>query len=143
MRGVRQCTKINRYHEGREKCLKRYKDGWTDHGQEYNQKLPEIFKNLKSSDVQKTLQDHWKMYQKKKYNKGDDNQDDDLGGHDEENDKSDKEDWRMEIEDNVECDEINDILSDNEDEPQRRRQRQTLQGGIQSFTSGIVVLYFG
>jgi hypothetical protein len=41
----------NGYHEGRGKRLKRYKDGWTDHGQEYNQKLPEIFKNLKSSDV--------------------------------------------------------------------------------------------
>ncbi len=66
------------------------------------------------------------MYQKKKYNKGDDNQDDDLGGHDEECDKSDKEDWRMEVKDDVECDEIDDTLSDNEDKPQRNRQRRTL-----------------
>jgi hypothetical protein len=81
------------------------------------------------------------MYEKKKYNKGDDNQDDDQEGHDEENDKSDKEDWRMEIEDNVECDEINDILSDNEDEPQRSRQRWTLSRQILRLTSEIVVEY--
>jgi hypothetical protein len=32
----------------------------------------------------------------------------------------------MEVEDNVECDGIDDILSDDEDEPQRNRQRRTL-----------------
>ena len=36
----------NRYHEGRGKRLKRYGDGWTDHGQEYYQQLLGIFKNL-------------------------------------------------------------------------------------------------
>ncbi len=86
-----------------------------------------IFKNLKSSDVWNTLQDYWTLYQKKQYNKGNDNQDDDTGGADEEEcDESDKEDWRMEVEDNVECDGIDDVLSDNEDEPHRKRQRQTL-----------------
>ncbi len=84
------------------------------------------FKNLKYSDVWNTLQDYWKLYQKKQYNKGNDNQDDDIGGHDEECNKSDEEDWRMEVKDNVECDGIDDILSDNEDEPQRNRQRMTL-----------------
>ncbi len=86
-----------------------------------------IFKNLKSSDVCNTLQDYWKSYQKKQYNKGNDNQDDDIGGPDkEECDESNEEDWRMEVEENVECDGIDDILSDNEDEPQRNRQRRTL-----------------
>jgi hypothetical protein len=44
----------------------------------------------KSSDVWNTLQDYWTMYQKKQYNKGNDNQADEVGGHDEEYDKSDK-----------------------------------------------------
>jgi hypothetical protein len=83
------------------------------------------FKNLKNNDVWNTLQDYWKLYQKQQYNKGNDNQDDDNRGHDEECDVSDEEDWRMEVEDNVECDGIDDILSDN-DEPQRNRQRMTL-----------------
>ena len=115
-----------RYHEGRGKRLKRYGDGWTDHGREYYQQLLGNFKNLKNCDVWNTLQDYWKLYEKKQYNKGNDNQDDDNGGHDEECDKSDEEDWRMEVEDNVECDGIDDILSDNEGEPQRNRQRMTL-----------------
>ena len=67
------------------------------------------------------------MYQKKQCkNKGNDNQDDEEGGHEKECNESDEEEWRMEVEDNVECDEIDDILSDNEDEPQRNRQRMTL-----------------
>ena len=115
-----------RYHEGRGKRLKRYGDGWTDHGREYYQQLLGIFKKLKSSDVWHTLQDYWKLYQKKQYNKGNDNQDDDIGGADEECDESDEEDWRMEVEDNIECDGSDDILSDNEDEPPRNRQRMTL-----------------
>ncbi len=82
--------KKNRYHEGRGKRLKRYGDGWTDHGREYYQQLLGIFKNLQVSDVWNTLQDYWKMYQKKQYNKGNDNQVDEVGGHDEEYDESDK-----------------------------------------------------
>ena len=118
--------KKNRYHEGRGKRLKRYWDGWTDHGREYYQQLLGIFKKLKSSDVWHTLQDYWKLYQKKQYNKGNDNQDDDIGGPDEECDESDEEDWRMEVEDIIECDGIDDVLSENEDEPPRNRQRMTL-----------------
>jgi len=37
-------VKKNRYHEGRRKHLKRYGDGWTDHGREYYQQLLGIFK---------------------------------------------------------------------------------------------------
>ncbi len=125
----RTATRENkpRYHEGRGKRLKRYADGWTDHGREYYQQLLGIFKKLKSSDVWHTLQDYWKLYQKKQYNKGNDNQDDDIGGADEECDESDEEDWIMEVEDNIECDGSDDIiLSDNEDEPPRNRQRMTL-----------------
>ena len=49
-----------------------------------------FLKTFKSSDVWNTLQDYWKMYQKKQYNKGNDNQVDEVGGHDEEYDESDK-----------------------------------------------------
>jgi hypothetical protein len=71
------------YHEGRGKCLKRYNSGWTDNGQDYNQELLRIFKDLKSSDVWKTLQDQWKLYQKKYNDKGD-NQDKDSKAQEEE-----------------------------------------------------------
>ncbi len=84
-----------------------------------------IFKNLKSNDVWNTLQDYWKMYQKKHYNKGTDIQDDEEGGHDKECDKSNEEDWRIDVEENVECDGIDDTLSDNEDKHLRNRQRIT------------------
>ena len=85
-----------------------------------------IFKHLKWSDVWNTLQDYWKMYQKKQYNKGNDIQDDEKGGREKECDKSNDEDWRIDIEDNVECDGIDDTLSDNKDEPLRNRQRMAL-----------------
>jgi hypothetical protein len=39
------------------------------YGQEAYQELLGIFKELKSSDVWNTLQDHWKLYQKKHYAK--------------------------------------------------------------------------
>jgi len=119
-------VKKTRYHEGRGKRLKRYGDGWTEDGREYYQLLLGIFKNLKSSDAWNTLQDYWKMYQKKHYNKGNDIQDDEGGVHDKECDESDEEDWRIDVEDNVECDEIDDALSDNNDEPMRNRQRVSL-----------------
>ena len=85
-----------------------------------------FLKTFKSSDVWITLQDYWKMYQKKQYNKGNDIQDDEEGGRDKECDESDEEDWRIDVEDNDECDGIDDTLSDNEDEPLRNRQRITL-----------------
>ena len=49
----------------------------------------------------------------------------------------------MEVKDNIEYDGIDDILSGNEDEPQRNRQRRTFSGEILRLISGIVVLYFG
>jgi len=67
-----------------------------------------------------------KMYQKKHYNKGNDIQDDEGVGRDKECNESDEEDWRIDVEDNVECDGIDDTLSDNEDEPLRNRQRVSL-----------------
>ena len=137
----RTATRVKkpRYHEGRGKRLKRYGDGWTEDGREYYQLLLGIFKNLKSSDAWNTLQDYWKMYQKKHYNKGNDVQDDEGGVHDKECDESDEEDWRIDVEDNVECDEIDDALSDNNDEPMRNRQRVSLQGKLMGLTSEIVV----
>jgi hypothetical protein len=81
-----------------------------------------VFLNLKSSDVWKTLQDHWKIYQKKHYNKGDISQDDDSRRHEEECEESNKEDWRMIMEDEEECDGIEDILSDIGREPRTNRQ---------------------
>ena len=66
------------------------------------------------------------MYQKKHYNKGNDVQDDEGGGHDNECNNSNEEDWRIDVEDNVECDGIDDTLSDNDDEPLRNRQRVSL-----------------
>ena len=124
----RTATRVKkpRYHEGRGKRLKRYGDGWTEDGREYYQLLLGIFKNLKSSDAWNTLQDYWKMYQKKHYNKGNDVQDDEGGVRDKECDESDEEDWRIDVEDNVECDEIDDALSDNNNEPMRNRQRVSL-----------------
>ncbi len=47
-----------KYHVGRGKRLKRFGNGLTDNGQEYYQELLMIFKELKSSDVLNTLQDH-------------------------------------------------------------------------------------
>ncbi len=41
------------------------------------QELLDTFKKLKSSEVWKTLHDHWKLYQKKYWNKVDD-QDENL-----------------------------------------------------------------
>jgi hypothetical protein len=62
-----QCIRKPKYHVGRGKRLKRFGDGWTDNEQEYYQELLMIFKELKSSDVWNTLQDHWKLYKKKHY----------------------------------------------------------------------------
>ncbi len=61
-----------KYHVGRGKCLKRFDNGWIENGREYYQELLRIFKELKSSDVWNTLQDHWRLYQKRHYAKDDD-----------------------------------------------------------------------
>jgi hypothetical protein len=64
---------MHKYHIGKGKWLKRFGNGRTDNGWQYYQELLRIFKELKLSDVWNTLQDHWKLYQKKHYAR-DDNQ---------------------------------------------------------------------
>ncbi len=56
--------KKTKYHAVRGKHLKKFGNGWIDNGREYYQELLMIFKELKSSDVWNTLQDHWKLCQK-------------------------------------------------------------------------------
>ncbi len=51
-----------------------------------------IFKELKSSDVWNTLQDCWKLYQKKHYAR-DDNQVEEFRETEEECEASDEDDW--------------------------------------------------
>ena len=115
-----------KYHEGRGKRLQRFGDGWTDIGRQYYQELLGIFRNLKSSDVWKTLQDHWKMYQREHYNKSDSSQDDNLRRPEEECEQSDEEDWRITVEDEEQCDDNEVSLSDDDGEPQSKRQRISL-----------------
>ncbi len=110
------------YHEGRGKRLQRYGDGWTDNGRECCQELLGTFRYLKSSDVWKTLQDHWKMYQMNHYNKSDTSQDDNLRRPDEECEESDEEEWRITTEDEEQYDEIEVPLSDNDGEPPSNKQ---------------------
>jgi hypothetical protein len=58
--------------------------------------LLDTFKKLKSSDVWKTLEDHWKLYQKKYWNKVND-QDENLYPQEEECEESDDNDWKIEM----------------------------------------------
>ncbi len=67
-----QCHQKPKYHEGHGKRLKRFGDGWTKQGREYNKELCVIFKNLRAHDCWSELQVHWKIYQKKNYNVSDD-----------------------------------------------------------------------
>ncbi len=62
------------------------------YGQEPYQELLKIFKELKSSDVWNTLQDHWKLNQKKHYAR-ENNQVEELMEPEEECEASDKDDW--------------------------------------------------
>ncbi len=64
-----------------------------------------IFKDLKSSDLWNTLQDHWKFYQKKQYAR-DDNQVEELRESEEECEASDEDDWQIDMPDGVEIDDI-------------------------------------
>ncbi len=82
-----------------------------------------IFRNLKSIDVWKTLQDHLTMYQRKHYNKSDTSQDDDLRRPEEEYEQSNEEDWRITVEDEEQCDDNEVSLSDNDEELQTKRQK--------------------
>ena len=102
-------------------------------------RIARVLKNLKSSDVWKTLQDHWTFYQKKHYNKGDACQDDDSRRHEEEFEESDKEDWRMQMEGEEVCDGIEDALSDNERESLTNRQDCSSTGAFQGELGKIVM----
>ncbi len=88
--------KNNKYHVGIGKLLKRFGHGWTNNGRQYYQELLRIFKELKSSDVWNTLQDHWKLYQKKHYARYD-NQVEELREPEEEYEASDKDDWQIDM----------------------------------------------
>ncbi len=109
-----------KYHEGRGKRLKMFGDGWTNVGREYYQELLDTFKKLKSSDVWKTLQDHWKLYQKKYWNKVDE-QDENLSAHEEECEESNKDDWKIDINDGDENDNIPEETANDDDEEGRSR----------------------
>jgi hypothetical protein len=114
--------KKSKYHVGRGKCLKRFGDGWTDNGQKYYQELLMIFKELKSSDVWNTFQDHWKLYQMKHYTR-DDNQVEEFGEPEEECEASDKDDWQIEMPDGDENDDIEEACVDEDLPPPKNRQR--------------------
>jgi hypothetical protein len=105
-------------HKG--KRLKRYDDGWTNIGWEYYQELLDTFKKLKSSDVWKTLEDHWKLYQKKYWNKVDD-QEENLFAQEEECDESDEDDWKIDIDDEDGNDDITEEIASDDDEEGRPR----------------------
>ncbi len=68
------------------------------------------------------------MYQMKYYKKGDTRQDENVSRHDKgSEEESNKSDWRIEMADDVECDGIDDGLSDNNGgKPPQNRQRMTL-----------------
>ncbi len=111
-----------KYHVGRGKHLKRLGNGWTGNGQEYYQELLMIFKELKSSDVWNTLQDHWKLYQKKHYAR-DDNQVEEFREPEEECEASDKDDQQIEMPDGDEIYDIEEACVDEDSPPPKNIQR--------------------
>jgi hypothetical protein len=111
-----------KYHIGRGKHLKWFGDGWTNNGREYYQELLRNFKELKSSDVWNTLQDHWTLYQKKHYAR-DDNQVEELRETEEECNASDKDDWQMNMPDGDEIDDIEEASVYDDSPHPRIRQR--------------------
>jgi len=106
--------------EGMVKHLKRFCNGWTDNGQDYYRELLGIFKDLKSSNVWETIQEYLKLYQKKHYARGH-NQDDDLRTPEEECAASDKDNWQRDIPDEDEIHEIEEASVDDDSPcPQNR-----------------------
>ncbi len=81
-----------------------------------------IFKELKSSDVWNTLQDHQKFYQKKHYGRGD-NQVEEFREPKEEDESSDKDDWQIEMPDGDEIDDIEEACVDKDSPPSKNRQK--------------------
>jgi hypothetical protein len=84
--------------------------------------LGRIFKELKSSDVWSTLQDHWKLYQKKHYAR-DDNQTDELREPEEDCEASDEDDWQIDMPDGDEIDDIKEACVDEDSLPPRNSNR--------------------
>ncbi len=111
-----------KFHVGRGKHLKRFGNGWTDIRREYYQELLRIFKELKSSDVWNTLQDHWKLYQKKHYAR-DDNQFEELREPEEECEASEEDGWKIDLPDRDEIDDIEEASVDDDSPHPRNRQR--------------------
>ncbi len=66
------------------------------------------------------------MCQTKHYNTSDTSQDDNLRRPEEECEVSDEENWRISVEDEEQCDENEVSLSDDDGEPQTKRQRISL-----------------
>ncbi len=81
-----------------------------------------IFKELKSSDVWSTLQDHWKLYQKKHYAR-DDNLFEEFWEPEEECEASDKDDWQIEMPEWDDIDDIEKASVDKDSPPPKNRQR--------------------
>jgi hypothetical protein len=75
-----------------------------------------IFKELKSSNVWNTHQDHWKLYQKKHYAR-DDNQVEEFRQPEEEREASDDDDWQIKMPDGDEIDDIEDACVDDDSTP--------------------------
>jgi hypothetical protein len=121
-----QCIiKKPKFHVGKGKRLKRFGDGWTDNGQKYYQELRMILKELKSSDVWNTLQDHWKLYQKKHYTSRDDNQVEEFREPEEECEAIEENDWQIEMPDGDGIDDIEEACVNEDSPPPRNRQRSS------------------
>ncbi len=65
-----------------------------------------------------TLQDHWKLYQKKHYAR-DDNQVEELREPEKECEASDKDDWQIDMPDGDEIDDIEEVCVDDDSSPPR------------------------
>jgi hypothetical protein len=98
-------------------------------GLEPYQELLRIFKKLKSSDVWNTLQDQWKLNQKKHHAR-DDDQVEVLMEPEEECEASDKDDWQIEMPDKDEIDDVEESSVDDDLPPPRNRQRLSCLRGV-------------
>jgi hypothetical protein len=89
--------------------------------------LLRIFKELKSSDVLNTLQNHWKSYQKK-HSARDDNQVEELREPKEECEARDEDDWQIDMPDGDEIDDVEEASVDDDSPPPRNRRRLSCWG---------------
>jgi hypothetical protein len=78
-----------------------------------------IFKDLKSSDIWETLQEYWKLYQKKQYARGH-NQDYDLRTPEEECEENEKDDWQIDMPDGDEIDDEEASVDNDSPRPRTR-----------------------